>query len=307
MHYQQWGDGAPLIALHPLALESTVFAGAARRFAELGLRTLAVDLPGFGQTPGDHERLTPAVLAEPVVELARRLERPPILLGMSLGGRVAIEVALRAPQAVRSLVLVAPFLPWRRHRRLTSMMRHLDPNWAQRLPLERVWPALKLLSDRLESIPALEHDWLARACVRVAYYSTCPATRVSFLSASRELALDPADGEAGLWSRLPQLSVPVSFLWAGRDRLIPSSHAPDTVEVLPEASHLEVPCSGHFVNFRHYRCMEHALALATERALYFEEPAERPAAPAEAPCLSRPARPEGSVSSTLFSSSSSAA
>ena len=94
MYYQQWGAGDPLIALHPLALESTAFAGVATALEPLGLRTLAADLPGFGRTPApDDTALTPAVLAQPVIELARSLERPPLLLGMSQGDRVALEAA----------------------------------------------------------------------------------------------------------------------------------------------------------------------------------------------------------------------
>jgi pimeloyl-ACP methyl ester carboxylesterase len=285
LHIQEWGSGDPLIALHPLALESTVFAGAAESIGEFGLRTLSADLPGFGQTPLPELPLTPAKLAEPIIELARRLERPPILLGMSLGGRVAIEVALRAPDAVRGLVLIAPYLPWRKYRKAMRLAEYLNPSWAERLPLERAWPLLQRTTHLLESIPALEHDWLARACVRVAYYSTCPATRTAVLSASRELALDPAYGKQGLWTRLSELAMPVSFLWAGRDRLIPSAHAEAVSRVLPEASQLVVACSGHFVNFKHYRCMNGAIAQATSRILELEaaEPAASEAA--QAPCL----------------------
>jgi pimeloyl-ACP methyl ester carboxylesterase len=267
LHFQEWGNGDPLIALHPLALESTAFAGVGRSLSSLGLRMLAADLPGFGKTPLVDGSLTPAALAKPVIELARSLERPPILMGMSMGGRVAIEVALTAPDAVRGLVLVAPYLPWRGNRRALALASYLNPDWAERLPLERIWPLLQHTTRLLESVPALENDWFARACVRVAYYSTCPATRVAFLSASRELALDPAYGEHGLWTRMPQLKMPVAFLWAGKDRLIPASHARDTAEVLPRAAQLEVACSGHFVNFLHFRCMERAITLATKRVL----------------------------------------
>jgi pimeloyl-ACP methyl ester carboxylesterase len=271
MHHQEWGDGDPLIALHPLALESTAFAGAAREFAKLGLRTLAVDLPGFGKTPIVEGALTPAVLARPVIELAKSLERPPILLGMSLGGRVALEVALHEPQCVRGLVMVAPYLPWRHHRRAVEMAEQMDPEWAYHLPLERAWPLLQHTSLLLDALPALEHDWFARACVRVAYYLTCPATRVAFLSAARELAIDPAYGPDGTWTRLANLEVPTTFLWAGRDRLIPSTHAEDVAAAVPHVPQLEVACSGHFVNFVHYRCMEKAMALAVSRVLEIEE------------------------------------
>jgi len=287
LHYKAWGEGEPLIAIHPLALESSAFAGAAREFARLGLRTLAVDLPGFGQTPLVDGPLTPAVLAEPVIEFARSLERPPIVMGMSMGGRVAIEIALRAPDAVRGLVLVAPFMPWRRYGEYTQLARHLDPAWGERLPLERLWPLLKRTTDFLDAVPALEHDWFARACVRVAYYSTCTATRTAFLSAARELALDPHTGDESIWTRIPDLSMPVAFLWAGRDRLIPRSHSVEVGRVFPAAFQLEVACSGHFVNFRHYRCMQHAMGLAASRILDAEGGRSRAFGKILTPCIAR--------------------
>ena len=76
LHYQEWGAGDPLIALHPLALESSAFGGLAKDLAGQGLRTLAVDLPGFGRSLAPDEPLTPKVLAAPVLELARGLETP---------------------------------------------------------------------------------------------------------------------------------------------------------------------------------------------------------------------------------------
>jgi pimeloyl-ACP methyl ester carboxylesterase len=144
---------------------------------------------------------------------------------------------------------------------------------------------LKQTTRLLESIPALEHDWFARACVRVAYYLSCPATREAFLSAARELALDPAYGANGTWTRLEKLKMPVVFLWAGRDRLIPATHAEHVAETLPEAAQLTAPCSGHFVNFTHFRCMERAVKLAAARILDAEEGVEVSTDPILTPCL----------------------
>ncbi|MBW2243513.1 MAG: alpha/beta fold hydrolase [Deltaproteobacteria bacterium] len=261
-YYQEWGTGDPVIALHPLALESTAFAGVARVLAARGLRTLAVDLPGFGRTPAPAGPLTPARLAEPVVELARSLESPPIILGMSMGGRVALEAALQHPRIFRGVVMVAPYLPWRRFRWAMPAARFLDPAWAERLPLEKIWPLLKSVAEAIEAQPRFDHDWFARACVRVVYYSSCAATRASFISAARELALDPAFGEQGVWTRLARLKVPTAFLWAGRDGLIPADHAEHAASALPRSHRLEVPCSAHFVNGEHFRCLEHAIAMA---------------------------------------------
>jgi pimeloyl-ACP methyl ester carboxylesterase len=261
-HYQEWGAGDPVIALHPLALESTAFSGVAHALAGEGLRTLAVDLPGFGRTPGPAGPLTPARLAAPVVELARSLAAPPVLVGMSMGGRVALEAALQEPRTFRGVVLIAPYLPWRRFRWALPAARLLDPDWAGRLPLEKAWPVLKTVAETIEARPRFENDWLARASVRVVYYSSCPASRSSFISAARELALDPAFGEHGLWTRLARLDLPTTFLWAGRDGLIPADHADQVAKALPRSLRLEAPCASHFVNGEHFRCMEHAIVLA---------------------------------------------
>lgn len=267
VHTQEWGAGDPVIALHPLALESTAFAGLGEDLAAQGLRTIAVDLPGFGATPAPPVPLTPAVLAEPVLELARGLETPPVVLGMSMGGRVALEAALTAPELFRGAVFVAPYLPWRRHRRLLGAATRLDPEWAERLPLERMWPVLRRFADFVDGLPAYEHDWMFRAAARFVYYGSCPATRHAFLSASRELALDPAYGPQGLWTRLAGLDVPATFVWGGRDALIPSSHAADVASVRSDCDHVEIDCAAHFVSGPHYRCMRNATVLALLRTL----------------------------------------
>jgi pimeloyl-ACP methyl ester carboxylesterase len=263
--FQEWGSGEPVIALHPLALESTVFIGVAEGLANHDLRTLAVDLPGFGRSPGPDGPLTPAVLAEPVIELARSLDAPPILLGMSMGGRVALEARLREPDVFRGVVLVAPYLPWRESRWALSLSRLIQPALAERVPLEHAWPLLKGITDTLEGFPSIREDWFARACVRVSYYLSCPATRRHFLSATRELALDRAFGPEGLWTRLAELQAPASFVWAERDRLIPGDHAGHVEALLPWVRQVRVPCSGHFMNGPHFRCFEAAMANAVLR------------------------------------------
>jgi hypothetical protein len=76
------------------------------------------------------------------------------------------------------------------------------------------------------------------------------------------MALEPAFGEQGLWTRLPRLSLPTAMVWAGRDRLIPRENAALVAGLLPHARCVVVSCSGHFVNGAHYRCMESAMAEA---------------------------------------------
>jgi pimeloyl-ACP methyl ester carboxylesterase len=264
MFRREWGDGAPVVALHPLGLDSSGFEGFGRALARRGLRTIAVDLPGFGRTPAPPMPLRPAVLAEPVIELARSLDSPPIALGISLGGRVALEAALRAPDAFRAVIAIAPALPWLRYRFLVQGAAWLRPSAADYLPLEQVWGGLRWLAEALERVPWIADDELARSGVRLAYYLTCPATRAAFLSAARELTLDPPLGDDGFWTRLPRLAPPAAFVWGDRDRLISPSFARPVARSLPGARQLSMPCVGHWLNGPHHRCLAEAVAALLE-------------------------------------------
>jgi diacylglycerol O-acyltransferase len=260
--YRRWHEGDPVIALHPLALESSAFGGVSDLLSLRGMSTLGVDMPGFGMSVAGNEPLDAATLAAPIIELARDLERPPLLLGISLGARVALEAALTAPELFRGAVLVAPFLPWLEppwFARAASHMPASFPEWAESVPLEVAWPVLHRLMTAMEGIEAIENDWVARASMRVAYYLSCPSTRRHLFSATRELLRDPIDGPESVWTRLPQLALPAAFLWADRDWLIPASHRGPVAAALPRVPQLSIPCSGHFANGSHFRCYEHAM------------------------------------------------
>src|SRR4029079_18052652 len=63
---------------------------------------IAVDVPGFGDAPPIDEPVTVARLAAALDDEARG---PVVIIGHSLGGMIAQELALLAPDRVRGLVL----------------------------------------------------------------------------------------------------------------------------------------------------------------------------------------------------------
>jgi pimeloyl-ACP methyl ester carboxylesterase len=261
--------------MHPLGLESSAFEGFGRALARRGMRTIAVDLPGFGQSPAPDAPLTPAAMATPVIALARELEVPPVVLGVSMGGRVALEAALTAPEAFRAVIPIAPYLPWLRFRLLLEAAWLIDPRMAGWIPLEKVWPALRWLARGFEAIPYLHDDQLAKAGARLVYYFACPATRTSFISAAREMALDPPYGPHGLWTRLPGLAVPAAFVWGERDGLVSLRFSGTVARTCPQARQLLLPCVAHWVNGPHHRCLAEAVAALVE-CLVGEMPDETP-------------------------------
>ena len=292
MSSREWGQGQPLIALHPLGLESSAFEGLGNALAEEGVRTIAVDLPGFGATPAPGGRLTPAVLAEPVLSLARELEPRPVLLGYSMGGRVALEAILSEPESFRSAIILAPHLPWTRFRWATPLANLMSPELADRVPIEMLWPLLKWVAHELQTLPLLKDDSVAQAGVRLIYYMSCPATRASIVSAAREMALDPAEGPQALWTRLASLALPTTFIWGERDRMVPLRFAYKVAKVAPQARQISLPCVSHAMNGPHCRCLAALVAwlLSAAHVIDAEHPPlpgvyQPPGAPFEsAPC-----------------------
>lgn len=72
-------------------------------------RLIRCDLPGFGQSAVESNTVS---LGGAVAELLDALElRDCIVVGNSLGGRLALELALARPELVRALVLVGALLP----------------------------------------------------------------------------------------------------------------------------------------------------------------------------------------------------
>jgi pimeloyl-ACP methyl ester carboxylesterase len=102
------GEGAPVLLIHEGICDSRMWDPQWQTFPSAH-RTVRCDLRGFGRTPLPAE---PYAHARDVVELLDRLELgPAALVGVSLGGCVALDVALARPDLVDRLVLVGSSLP----------------------------------------------------------------------------------------------------------------------------------------------------------------------------------------------------
>ncbi|HZN14914.1 MAG TPA: alpha/beta hydrolase [Acidimicrobiales bacterium] len=101
---EQYGAGTPwALALHGWRRTHADFDGALR-----GLDAVALDLPGFGATPPPP---TPWGSPDYAAAVAETISEPTVVVGHSLGGRIAVHLAASRPDLVRALVLTgAPLL-----------------------------------------------------------------------------------------------------------------------------------------------------------------------------------------------------
>jgi 3-oxoadipate enol-lactonase len=104
LHRLVRGAGPDVLLLHAGIADSRMWEPLADRLVAAGYRTIAPDLQGFGRTP-----LAPGIVsnAGDLVGLLDELGIPEAaVVGASFGGRVALELALRAPERVRALALL---------------------------------------------------------------------------------------------------------------------------------------------------------------------------------------------------------
>ncbi len=106
--YDVQGEGKAVVLLHAGAADSRMWEPQLRSFPAR-YRVLRVDFPGFGRTP---------IVASPISfrgAVREALDASGIeqaaLVGVSLGGNTALELALESPERVSALVLVGAGLP----------------------------------------------------------------------------------------------------------------------------------------------------------------------------------------------------
>jgi pimeloyl-ACP methyl ester carboxylesterase len=237
----QAGAGPPVLCLHGLGGTKASFLPTLAALAP-SHRVIAIDLPGFGES--DKPVAAPydaAWFARASVALLDALEiERAHLVGNSMGGRVAIEAGLHAPERTERIALLSPALAWLRDRRWAGLVRVLRPE------LGLLQPTPRGLTEGLvrRLVPGGAEGWSAAGVDEFLRAFLTPRGRAAFYAAARNIYLDEPHGDDGFWTRLRALAPDTLFVWGKQDRLVPVAFRKHVQEALPAARHVELDC-GH--------------------------------------------------------------
>jgi pimeloyl-ACP methyl ester carboxylesterase len=235
VHHMHGGRGTPVLFIHGLGSSGYMEWRFNLEFASAHHRVYAPDLPGFGRTEKPVARYGIPYFTRFVERYmeGRRL-RSAAIVGASLGGRVALELALKYPQRVRKLVLVNSLGLGRPSMQLTYGL----------MTLPRIGEALmKVAGDAVRWAPA---RMIRGAAARYVGSSTdlkrtmddtyfanirelyaADGYRDAYLTTIRSLITPRAllGADYDLSKRLPEIKVPVQLIWGADDPLFPIAHA----------------------------------------------------------------------------------
>lgn len=207
VEFDRLGTGSPLVLIHPLGADGSVWQPVLDRLAEVH-DVIVCDLPGFGASPPLEGPATPAALADAVAGLLDHLGVGPVhAVGNSLGGWVALELGLRGRASRVTAIAPAglwaqPLAPKRGSARRVAGLAL--PLLSQIVASERGRRLLLASSvAHPERVPPAAAEQLVRS------YATAPG-----LSAANE-AMRGSRFEA-----LADIDVPVTLAWPEHDRLV---------------------------------------------------------------------------------------
>ena len=105
LHYQEKGEGEPMILLHGNGEDGSYFAHQMDYFSR-NYRVIVVDTRGHGQSPRGTAPFTIAQFAEDLHDFMDELDiSKAVILGFSDGANIAMKFVLKYPERIKALIL----------------------------------------------------------------------------------------------------------------------------------------------------------------------------------------------------------
>ena len=240
LHFLDEGSGPVVLWLHgsgPGASGYSNFKGNYPQFVANGFRNLVVDLPGFGRS--DKPEDVNYDLAFFVNAMSGFLKAVGVkratLLGNSLGGAIALGLALAEPERVEKLILMAPGGVEERETyfKMIGIQRMVELYNAGPLGIEQM---RRIMSLQLFDTALLDDNLLAE---RVAVAVNQPRNLFTTMMVPN------------MTERLEELQAPILGFWGTDDNFNPASGALKVLTHAPNARFIMLNQCGHWVQVEH--------------------------------------------------------
>jgi 3-oxoadipate enol-lactonase len=244
------GEGPPVVLLHGHALDLRVWDEATPWLVRGGFRVIRYDQRGHGRSSSPPSGYRWSDHAADLAEVIGNLDAAPAhLVGLSKGGGIALELAVRRPELVRSLTMVGPLVPdfilsdelMASFRELAKAIRSGGVQEA----LSRVWLPHPLLASAA-AIPGVRERLEAML-------NTFPAGE--YLATTK----DEPDRTWKLSDRLREITVPTLVVSGEHDILDFVAMAALLAEKIPTSFLEIIPGCGHLVPLEQPQEMAEAL------------------------------------------------
>lgn len=243
------GSGDTLLFVHGLSSYLGFWEHQLEHYAQ-SHRVLAVDLPGYGASDRPDASYTPPWFAEQLVGFMDALDLPAAtVIGHSMGGQIALTLALEHPERVERLVLSAPagfedFSP--------GEIRLIEEHWTESRALET--PEEEVRAAFLTAVFNRHDEGVERLIEERVRLGRHEAFRGTSVAVSRSIA---GMLHHPVRDRLHEIRRPTLVLFGTRDQMIPNpvlhgghTHALATrgSAAIPGAELVLLPGAGHTVH-----------------------------------------------------------
>jgi pimeloyl-ACP methyl ester carboxylesterase len=219
----EYGEGQPFLLLHGGAGPQSVGGFAGLLAAREPARVLVPVHPGFGVTPRPEGLDSIRSLARLYVGMLDELGMTGVtVIGNSIGGWIAAEVALLASPRVSGVVLVD-----------AAGLQIADH------------PAADFFSLTMDQVTDLAYYRPDAFRLDLEHMPDAQKAAMAANRAALETYAGHGMADPGLADRLPAITVPVLAIWGEADRIIPAEHGRAYAKAIPGARFLLLPEAGH--------------------------------------------------------------
>lgn len=231
------GSGTPVLFLHGFGASMYTWRHVLPVVAGGGYRVIAVDIRGFGFSDKPRHGYSNAAYAQLMTALLDSLHiTSAVLVGHSMGGAIATEVALRSPDRVRGLVLLDAAGAGVRWPGVLKIAR-LPFVGAIATALRGRWITGRILRSTYADPRKVTEADVDQYYAPVAAHEYGPALR----GVLREFRFDTLVGTG----RLRALETPTLIFWGDADRWISLDQGTRFARELPRSAFVIVPRAGH--------------------------------------------------------------